>query len=989
MKFAFDNHLQNDILQINRLAPRSYFIPYPTEKENAGNLYGAEKTSRCINLNGEWNFCYYKNAYEAVRNRENELHECIVVPSVWQFNGKEQPFYLNVAFPFPATPPTVPDCAPAAVYKKKFFYQRGDDTVRNILTFQGVSAGFDVWLNGQYVGYSQGSHYPAEFAVTDYLKADENEVCVIVYKWTTGSWFECQDMLRSNGIFRSVYITEIIKNGIYDLNWQCRKSGNGYIGFGNICLQKDIPTDVSLRLRDKDGKIVAQKNIKVNGGKACFSFEMSNPYLWSAEYPDLYDLSASVFVDGEEVENICVPVGFRDFTIKNGVFLVNGQPVKCHGVNHHDTTPDRGCAMSLQDYETDFSLMKSLNIDTIRFSHYPPAPEALELCDRLGFYVIDEADLECHGALFMEETLDCFSKDPQYEKEFLDRIQRLYQRDKYHASVMLWSLGNESGFGENHKAAAAYLKLQNPDLLIHYEGAWNWEGHNGFDVVSMMYPSPERMKEMMREQPEKPLFLCEYAHAMGVGPGGLKGYWETIDSNERAMGGCIWEWCDHAYYAPKNTYFCYGGDGGEWLHDGNFCADGVVRADRNLTPAAFEVANVYRPFCSVLEGNELTITNRNSFTSSSAYDITLIVTKDGRKEEIPFDKEILPGQSATFNIKGLTGQDTALSIVYKRDGRECGHEQHIVSRSFPEICKTKGKVAVCETEQCYRIRAADAVFCLNKDTFSFDKLIYKGKNYLSDQPSLFYNPFCPVPAFVPNIYRYKIDNDKTANEEWIKYGYNMMWNRVTAHEIREYGDCCEITVESLFSPPKLSLEFTHKFKYLIYPDGSMKVQCRLNRKSKNLPFLPRYGILMNLNETLFDTVYWNGLGPNENYPDFRECAVIGEYKKSIREMFYEYAYPQENGERGEVTKLTFKGKGGEMLHFYADGTPFSFRVSDFSCKALSGVRHIGELKRGDKIELSLDGFVSGVGSNSCGPELDDKYKISANELNFSFTMKFE
>ena len=833
MQFDFNNHLNNEILQQNRLKARSYFIPYENKAANAGNIAGTKNTTRCHSLSGKWNFAYYENIREAFDTVEQTYTDEISVPDVWQFAGYEKPFYINVAYPFPATPPYVPDCAPGAVYNRKFSYKKAKNLSRSIITFQGVSAGFDLFINGKYVGYSQGSHYPSEFDVTDCLSDGENDIKVIVYKWTTGSWFECQDMLRNNGIFREVFITDIIENGIYDVAWTCKKHGNVYDCKVAVEMQTEKQSELCVTLTDKDGKVVFTNKQQVKS-ESIVEFSVENPSEWNVENPVLYDLSLSVFVSGQEVENVSIPVGFRTFSIENGVFKVNGVPVKCHGVNHHDTTPDRGCALTTEDYEKDFRLMKELNIDTIRFSHYPPCPAALELCDKMGFYVIDETDLETHGAFFMNETFDYFSNNSEYLAEYLDRIERLYARDKNHASIILWSLGNESGFGENQKKMAELLKSYDKDLLIHYEGAWNWEGENGFDVVSMMYPSCEKMVEMMNNRPNKPFFLCEYAHAMGVGPGGLKDYWTTIYENERSMGGCIWEWCDHAYYAGNKKDFYFGGDGNEWLHDGNFCADGMLRADRDLTSAAYEIANVYRPFYSELFGNELTITSRLSFTGSEKYEIECKVIKDGKTVNVALNHDIKPLKTQKFNLsETLCGENVFVELTYKHNGKTCGSEQHVVKRTLPVIAqKQGGDIKVTENTKFYIFDCGNVKYYFSKHTATFEKIEKDGKNYLSDKKSLLYNPYAAVNAFVPNIYRYKMDNDMYINGKWREHGFDMMWNRVLSYSVEKVGCDYKITVDSLFSPPKRSKEFTNKFVYTIFANGDLGVDCTLKKKTR-------------------------------------------------------------------------------------------------------------------------------------------------------------
>ena len=591
----------------------------------------------------------------------------------------------------------------------------------------------------------------------------------------------------------------------------------------------------------------------------------------------------------------------------------------------------------------------------------------------------------------MDETLDYFSKNSSYLAEYLDRINRLYARDKYHASIILWSLGNESGFGENHKKMAELLKSYDKDLLIHYEGAWDWKGENGFDIVSMMYPSCDRMVEMMNNRPNKPFFLCEYAHSMGVGPGGLKEYWKTIYENKNSMGGCIWEWCDHAYYAKNKKDFYFGGDGNEWLHDGNFCADGMLRADRDLTSAAYEIANVYRPFYSELNGNELLITSHLSFTNSKSYEIECKVIKDDKIININIDHNIEPLATQKFNIsEPLLGNNVFVELIYKHNGSICGSEQHIVKRTLPIIIQENNdNIKVIENTRYCIFDCGNVKYYFSKYTATFEMIERNGKNYLSNKKSLSYNPYVTTNAFVPNIYRYKMDNDMFTNPKWHEHEFDMMWNRVISYNIKKIGCNYKIIVDSLFSPPKLSKEFSHRFEYTIFANGEMSVDCTIVRERENLPYLPRYGFLINPNEELFNKVKWTGYGPNENYCDYKEACKIGTFSKDIKDMFYEYVSPQENGERCGVSCLSLLGENGNKLTIYAKENFFAFRVSDFISKDLQNTRHITDLKRGNNIELAIDGYFSGVGSNSCGPDLSEDKKITDKVLQFGVFIRFE
>lgn len=467
--------------------------------------------------------------------------------------------------------------------------------------------------------------------------------------------------------------------------------------------------------------------------------------------------------------------------------------------------------------------------------------------------------------------------------------------------------------------------------------------------------------------------------------------WTTIYENERSMGGCIWEWCDHAYYAGNKKDFYFGGDGNEWLHDGNFCADGMLRADRDLTSAAYEIANVYRPFYSELFGNELTITSRLSFTGSEKYEIECKVIKDGKTAEVALDHDIKPLKTQKFNLsETLCGENVFVELTYKHNGKTCGSEQHVVKRTLPVIAqKQGGDIKVTENTKFYIFDCGNVKYYFSKHTATFEKIEKDGKNYLSDKKSLLYNPYAAVNAFVPNIYRYKMDNDMYINGKWREHGFDMMWNRVLSYNVEKVGYDYKITVDSLFSSPKRSKEFTNKFVYTIFANGDLGVDCTLTREIDNLPYLPRYGFLLNPNENLFDKVEWEGFGPNENYSDYKEAAKVGVYSKDIKDMFYEYVSPQENGERCGISYLSLSGKNGAKLSVYAKGDFFSFKVNDFIGKDLLTARHITDLKRGETLELAIDGYFSGVGSNSCGPELPEDKRVTDKVLQFGVYFRFE
>jgi beta-galactosidase len=648
-----------NVLQINREKPRAYYIPYGnketalTQKRSTSPFYQS--------LNGSWKFQYHKS----VKSVEDDFYaktenisqwNDLIVPSCWQVKGYDQCHYTNVNYPFPCDPPFVPNENPAGLYVRNFNVSENWVDKEKYIVFEGVNSCLYLWVNSVFVGYSQGSRMPAEFNITPYIVAGNNKIAVMVLKWCDGSYLEDQDLWRFSGIFRDVYLLARDKAHIRDVFNRQEISED----LQSALLKCEIDTieslEVKVELVDKEENVIGEAKAIVDG-KETIEIKVNNPIFWNAENPYLYKL----FIYGGE-EALTFNTGFRKIEIKDNIFMVNGKAIKLKGVNRHDSHPELGQTISLNYMIKDLMIMKRHNINTIRTSHYPNDPRFLNLCDEYGFYVVAEADLECHG-VFTAGDFHMLTRNPEWQEAFLDRIERLVERDKNHPSTIIWSMGNESGYGINHMVMARWTKDRDSSRPVHYEGAdprYNGDTNvECLDMESRMYPSTEYIEEYaLNQNNKKPLFLCEYSHAMGNGPGDLKDYWDIIYKYPKLMGGCVWEWCDHGIKTSTEDgkeFYAYGGDFGDKPNDGNFCLDGLVYPDRTPHTGLLELKKVIAPVKIEGEGlinGIIKVTNLYDFIDLS--DITLVwkIEKEGvtvQQGEI-FDLQVEPQGSQLVKL---------------------------------------------------------------------------------------------------------------------------------------------------------------------------------------------------------------------------------------------------------------------------------------------------------------------------------------------------
>ncbi|MDD6735767.1 MAG: glycoside hydrolase family 2 TIM barrel-domain containing protein [Clostridiales bacterium] len=940
-----------DFLEENRLPQRSYYIP-----QNEGGY---------ILLNGEWNFKYYERDFEEDYVRKE--WKKITVPSCWQSVGYGNPNYANVDYPYPVDPPHVPTENPMGVYERTFSI---DDAERKTyIVFEGVSSCLELYINGRYAGYSQGSHLQAEFDISEFVKKGENTVTAKVRKWCCGSYLEDQDFFRFNGIFRDVYILSRPQGHIRDIK---------IITDGDVIKAKfDGSADV--KLLDMDGSLIAEKSAE-NG----VEFAVENPVKWNAEKPYLYNL---IFTYADEV--ISQKIGFVTYGIgANKEFLVNGTEVKLKGVNHHDTHPTKGWTMSDEDIKNDLLLMKKLNINTVRTSHYSPTPKFLEMCDEFGIYVMLETDLETHG--FQDRITggvgyDCADNpdawpctNPVWRDAFMDRMVRAYNRDKNHTCIFAWSAGNESGYGENHHEMLKWVKKEDPRRLTHYEGASAMATFNSalrdygkhVELYSRMYPSIEEMEKIISSKEfDMPFFLCEYAHAMGNGPGGIGDYWDLIYKHHELIGGCVWEWADHTVIVdgiPK-----YGGDfEGEMAHDGNFCCDGMVFADRSLKAGSYEIKAAYQYMDCRLEEDEIAVTNLYDFTNLSEYRFKYQVKTDGKLlEEKELVLDIEPKQTA--RIKVSLPSDCVLGAyvncyLYDKDGYEAARKQlTVMENDYVPSRSTAAKTS--EDEHFVTFEGDGFKYRFSKDFGSFVSMIKNGEEQL----------LAPVKL---TSWRAPTDNDRNIKRQWGRFGNNWEGENLNMHFETVY-DCTvngnTVTVTGALSGVSRNPYFHYTTTYTIKADGEVKAEL-YGKVKENCIWLPRLGFEFKTPYNKSKFRYF-GMGEHESYRDMTRAAVMDWFESDADKEYVSYIVPQEHGSHTAVKVLEMENG----LKFAA-GTQFDINVSHYTKEMLTAAMHWDELEKDKATNIRIDYKNSGIGSNSCGPVLSEKYRLSEKEIHFVF-----
>ena len=1013
------------VFQRNRLPARAYFVSYPDEESALSGEPG--RSPRFKLLNGNWKFRYAESpalapedffieyfpedflmGYFDVTHWDDSQWDEIQVPCSWQVLGYGRPHYTNVQYPFPVDPPRVPTENPTGSYRRKFFVSEEWDDRQIFLRFDGVDSAFYVWVNGQQVGYSQGSRLPAEFDITSHVRDGVNTLAVRVLQWSDGSFLEDQDMWWLSGIFRDVYLVATPEVHVFDFRVRTELDAE----YGDAVLKvrtvlKNYSEDavsnyrVEIRLLDADLQPVLEQTLDASidiqaDGQTALDLEtpVPDPRKWSAEHPYLYTLLITLKDDqGRVIEVVPCKVGFRSVELKNGNLLVNGIPIMIKGVNRHDHHPDQGKAVPLESMIQDILLMKRHNVNAVRTSHYPNDPRFYDLCDYYGIYVLDETDLECHGFATIRDW-NRTSDDPDWKDAYVDRMIRMVERDKNHPCVIVWSLGNESGFGQNHRAMADWVRQADPTRLLHYEGDRQQEVA---DIVGPMYTSVDGIIELAQDEgAEKPVILCEYAHAMGNGPGSFKEYWEAFYKYKRLQGGFVWDWIDQGLRQiteDGREYFAYGGDFGDEPNDRNFLINGLIFPDRKPSPGLIEYKKVLEPVevepVDLAEG-KVRISSRYDFILLDHLTVSWNLMADGKILQtgaIPTPKiaagksqimtipytmppALTPGAEYWLNMSFALASDTS----WASRGHEVAWAQFQLPLEVPAAPVIKidsiQPMVYDDSDNTIQVTGADFDLIFDKVYGVISSWHHEDMRIVTSGPRL-------------NFWRAPLDNDNV-QREWRKAGLHRLTHRVDSVESTECkGRIIKILVRSRIAPPVLALAFECDYTYTVY--GSGHVMLRVHGVPKGeLPVLPRIGLQMTLPDEL-DRVSWYGRGPGESYVDSKQANRFGVYSCTVDELYTPYVYPQDNGNRTDVRWVSFTNIRGMGL--LAVMPNLNFSAHRFTAQDLENAQHTCDLVPRDEITLNLDYRHQGLGSASCGPGVLPQYELHPHEFDFTIWLK--
>ena len=994
-----------NVMHDKTMSARAYYIPASVRMNDLVEY--RERSDRFQLLNGEWKFRYYSSIYDVTESFYEKGYDVsgfdqVTVPGVWQMDGYDTHQYTNIRYPFPFDPPYVPQDIPCGAYVHNFEYHREKKASKAFLNFEGVDSCFYVWVNGTYAGYSQVPHATSEFDVTDLLNEGENTLAVLVLKWCDGSYLEDQDKFRMSGIFRDVYLLKRPERTIRDyyITTDVEKD--------SVVVKLDMhfaePVETKVTIEDKYGAVVARGEAAENG---VLELTVLNPVLWNAENPYLYQV---ILTMPDEV--IVDRIGFRTIEIKDKVVYFNGEKIKFRGVNRHDSDPETGFVINARQIKKDLMLMKQHNFNAIRSSHYPNAPYFYQMCDEYGFMVIDEADIEAHGPfmLYRKEDTDQnrfhrwnekIADDPAWEKAIVDRVRLMVQRDKNRPSIIMWSMGNESAYGCNFEKALAWTKKFDPDRITQYESA-RYRNYNitydyeNLDLYSRMYPSLQEIEDYLKNDGSKPFLLVEYCHSMGNGPGDFEDYFQMIHKDDRMCGGFVWEWCDHAiaHGTAENgkTRYYYGGDHGETIHDGNFCMDGLVYPDRTPHTGLLEYKNVYRPVRVVSydqKNGQIVLHNYMDFVNLKDYvDISYEMTQDGLTVEKGKLANVVaaPHSDAEVELK-LQVPNTGkvyLKLIYRlkkqmpllEQGYELGFDEMKLANEddrnrqavkWMEQEKAIGTIHVKENDRQIVLQAKDFTYVLDKRTGLFEDMQFAGRSYMNHPMEL-------------NIWRAPTDNDMYIKQEWKKAHYDAAYTRAYRIEVLQNKHGVLIMEHVAVVADTVQKILDVKMTWKINEDGKIEAVIEAI-KDKEFPDLPRFGIRMFLNKKMDEITYF-GMGPQESYRDKHQASWHGLFRSKVAQMHEDYIRPQENGSHYDCDYVELTN--GQCGIAAVSKNPFSFNASVYTQEELERATHNYELKESDSIVFCMDYAMNGIGSNSCGPDVLNKYRFAEESFQFQF-----
>ncbi len=1006
MPFSTPNYHKSLLdLHVGCEGPHAYFIPY--HSEHTAMRQNRAESRFFYPLTGEWNFRFFSSVAElegaeldaVIRTAQDKL----TVPMSWQCRvdaGYDVPHYTNVNYPFPVDPPHVPEENPCGLYTRSFTLPRSSVGKRIKLIFEGVDSCFYLYVNGKFAAYSQVSHMTSEVDITDLLTPGKNTLAVLVVKWCDGSYLEDQDKFRLSGIFREVYLLFREETCIRDYFIRTNLSEDLTLAASHIELSLAGCAQVAWRLLDPTNNTIGEGTAEIKGDGDILLPEIKNPCLWSDEEPTLYTL---ILKCGSEI--IRERIGFRRIEVKDKTVLINGRAVKAKGVNRHDSHPLLGGATPLDHMWHDLMILKRHNVNMIRTSHYPNDPRLPALCDELGIYLCDEADIETHG-FGPVKWWDQLTNSDEWTEAYLDRARLMLERDKNRPSIIMWSVGNESARGKNHAKMGEYFKTRDGSRLTHAEDEsrflaqdlqskedpelWSKHPTPWLDIESRMYPSTEEIRRIYLEDSRvtRPLFLCEYCHAMGNGPGDLKEYWDLIYANRELFGGCVWEFTDHSVAIGEDPYreplYTYGGDFGDTPHDGNFCVDGLVYPDRRPHTGLLELKEIIAPVTAAAGAHEgeVAITSRRYFRDLSDISLAWSLEADGVSvlSGTVFPLKVEPGCTETVKLydapagRGIRTLNLSFRQNRPTAWADAGYELAFVQIPLEEIaCETEAyfpetTVSVFETPSEITVTEGENVYTFLRENGSLVSLVSQGGEMLC----------APV---IPTVWRAPTDNDRNIKIKWSAAGFENPVLSCRSLSVKEANDTtATLEAELVMGGRALRPFLRATVTYTVRASAGLtfSYDCRV---AEDVPFLPRFGIRFTL-PTGYENVRYFGLGPMEAYCDKHLAARLGDFITTVTENFEPYVRPQENGAHAECRYAKISHIAGHGI--VITGCSFSLSASHFSPEQLTAVKHNYELLPEGETTVIIDCRQSGIGSNSCGPELSLNHRFDDKHFTHTF-----
>ncbi len=983
----------------NKMKPRSYFFSYDNLKN--ARSFNRGRSSNFLLLGGKWNFKFYENPKMVPEEFYSVLQDSyskINVPNMWQFEGHGNLQYTDEGFPFPIDIPYVPTDNPTGAYQRTFNLSEAWEEKQIIVKFDGVETYFEVYINGNYVGFNKGSRLSSEFDITKFSKIGENLISVKVLQWADSTYIEDQDMWWTAGIFRDVYVMGKEKVHVYDykiiteldenyinakLNFDIYLE-NLNIKSSKIKLKYTLYDKESIIFQGEKNETELSKNLDIK-----LSQKVENPKKWTAETPYLYDFILEVLDENDKIiEIIPQKIGFRDIKIKDGIFYVNNEYVMLHGVNRHDNDHISGRAINIERAEKDIILMKQHNINSVRTAHYPNDPRFYELCDRYGLYVIAETDVETHGFANIG-NLSFITDDIKWRDVFVERIERHIEAQKNHPSIIIWSLGNESGYGINIKEMCKRAKELDDTRLIHYEEDRDAEV---VDIVSTMYSRVQMMNCFGEYPMNKPRIICEYAHAMGNGPGGLQEYQNVFYKYPSIQGHFIWEWCDHGileHNSKGEEVYKYGGDYGDYPNNYNFCMDGLIFSDQKPSNGLKEYKQVISPIkINKINNNTYEVQNKYWHKNMDEISIHTEIMRDGIviSEKIYKFENVFPNEKREIllsydeSIRGEYFVNFKVILDKKTLFSEANHEIGVYQYKLTDknIIKkhldNKNAVSLKINEKNNILKITGYNFFME-----FSNLNGKLSSWNVDGEEMIKN----TPKI--NLFKPMIDNHKQEyNALWFPNHLQILQEQFRDMKVIEKSEEIVIEVKTLIAPPVYNFGMRCLYRYTINKNGQLNIQLSGEKYGEYNDIIPKIGFELGLNKDLQNISYY-GRGPEENYQDSKSANIIGIYKTTVDKMFVNYPFPQDNGNRQDIRWCSLKNHFGKGLYISAKDS-FNFSTWNYTKENIHSAQHTDELKKEDFITLNIDYKIMGLGSNSWGSEVLDTFRVYMDKFNYEFTM---